>query len=446
MKKFEVAYVPIGVPTFHLESAQKEFDKSVQLLNSLTDGVAAPAEMLLSLDKLNAFLDKINPDLIVLQNITFANSAYASEVLRRFECPVLLWTLREPVIDGGRLRLNSLTGAYSAANTYSFMREEPLQYVFGAPQEDETKAQINAVIRAAKIKKELKSLNIVQVGHTPQGFGFGRAMDVEMLRTFGATLLSIEARELIDTAKGYTDDEIKEYLEKTQNATVGFEKTPEKNRADHARLYKAYEDYVKNNNIGALSSRCWPDFFTAFGTPVCTVLAMLNDMGVAASCEADTYGALTMYIGQKLTGMPAFFGDPVSLDEGENTITFWHCGTAACSLARKDTGAEIGVHCNRKIGPTLEFGCKASDKATIFRIGKDKYGEFRLFICKGKALDKPKQFNGTSVVIEVENAAKDIVVSSVKDGWEPHFAVAFDDISAELISLCEMLGIEVCEY
>lgn len=446
MKNFEVAYVPIGVPTFHLESAQKEFDKSVQLLNSLTDGVAAPAEMLLSIDKLNAFLDKINPDLIVLQNITFANSAYASEVLRRFECPVLLWTLREPVIDGGRLRLNSLTGAYSAANTYNFMREEPLQYVFGAPQEDETKAQINAVIRAAKIKKELKSLNIVQVGHTPQGFGFGRAMDVEMLRTFGATLLSIEARELIDTAKGYSDDEIKEYLEKTQNATVGFEKTPEKNRADHARLYKAYEDYVKNNNIGALSSRCWPDFFTAFGTPVCTVLAMLNDMGVAASCEADTYGALTMYIGQKLTGMPAFFGDPVSLDEGENTITFWHCGTAACSLARKDTGAEIGVHCNRKIGPTLEFGCKASEKATIFRIGKDKYGEFRLFICKGKALDKPKQFNGTSVVIETENAAKDIVVSSVKDGWEPHFAVAFDDISAELKSLGEMLNIEICEY
>ena len=446
MKNFEVAYVPIGVPTFHLESAQKEFDKSVQLLNSLTDGVAAPAEMLLSLDKLNAFLDTVNPDLIVLQNITFANSAYANEVLRRFDCPILLWTLREPVIDGGRLRLNSLTGAYSAGNTYSFMREEPLQYVFGAPQEDETKNQINAVIRAAEIKKALKSLNIVQVGHTPQGFGFGRAMDVEMLKTFGSTLLSIEARELIDTAKGYSDDEIKEYLEKTQNATVGFENTPEKNRADHARLYKAYEEYVKNNNIGALSSRCWPDFFTAFGTPVCTVLAMLNDMGVAASCEADTYGALTMYIGQRLTGMPTFFGDPVSLDEGENTITFWHCGTAACSLARKDTGAEIGVHCNRKIGPTLEFGCKASEKATIFRIGKDKYGEFRMFICKGKALDKPKQFNGTSVVIETENAAKNIVVSSVKDGWEPHFAVAFDDISAELIALSEMLGIEVCEY
>ena len=32
MTKFQVAYVPVGVPTFHLESAQKEFEKSIDLL------------------------------------------------------------------------------------------------------------------------------------------------------------------------------------------------------------------------------------------------------------------------------------------------------------------------------------------------------------------------------------------------------------------------------
>ena len=82
----------------------------------IRDSGVYPEKMLLTIGDLDEFLDKINPDLIVLQNITFANAAYASEVLKRFSCPVLLWTLREPVIDGGRLRLNSLTGAYSAAN------------------------------------------------------------------------------------------------------------------------------------------------------------------------------------------------------------------------------------------------------------------------------------------------------------------------------------------
>lgn len=446
MTEFKAVYVPIGVPTFHLESAQIQFEKSIDLLKSLSDSVEVPDEMLLSIDKLNAFLDGKAPDLIILQNITFANSAYTAEIMRKFDCPVLLWTLREPVIDGGRLRLNSLTGAYSAANTIKQFRDEPLQYVFSSPDEDAVKKQINSVIRAAKMKKQLRSLNIVSVGHTPQGFGFGRALDNEMLKTFGSNLISIEARELIDTAKGYSDDEVNEYLLDAEKRTVGLENTPEKNRRDFARLYKAYAQFVKDNNIGALSSRCWPDFFTAFGTPVCAVLAMLNDLGVAASCEADTYGALSMYIGAQLTGYPVFFGDPVSLDEKENTITFWHCGTAACSLARENTGAEIGVHCNRKIGPTMEFGCKPSKQVTVFRIGKSAEGKFRVFVCKGEALDKPKQFNGTSVVVKTQNDAKNIVVSSVKAGFEPHFAVAYGDIYDELVALSEMLNLEACEY
>ena len=80
---FQVAYIPIGVGTFHLESAQNEFEKSIQLLKSLTEDGVYPDKMLLTLDDLNEFLDGIHPDLIVLQNITFANAAYACEVLKR---------------------------------------------------------------------------------------------------------------------------------------------------------------------------------------------------------------------------------------------------------------------------------------------------------------------------------------------------------------------------
>lgn len=446
MSEFQVAYVPIGVPTFHLESAQKAFDDSIKMLNSLSDAVVYPKEMLLSMDLLNEFLDTIDPDLIIVQNVTFANAAYASEVLKRFDCPILLWTLREPVIDGGRLRLNSLTGAYSAANAIKAFHKEPLNYIFGGTDEKKVENKVKATIRAAKMKYEMQHLKMAAVGHTPQGFGFGRALDLEMLQNFGVTLESIEARELIDVAKSFTEEEIEEYLTDASSKMCGLDATPENNRKDFARLYKAYKEYVVNNKIGALASRCWPDFFTAFGTPVCAALAMLNDLGVPASCEADTYGALSMFLGMKLTDMPTFFGDPVSMDEGENTITFWHCGTAACSLARKDTGAKVDVHCNRKIGPTLDFGCKPCDKVTIFRIGKESSGKFRFFIASGEALDKPKQFNGTSVVVKTDASAEQVVYESVEAGWEPHFVVAFGDISAELEILANMLDMEVQKY
>lgn len=446
MKDFQVVYLPIGVPTFHLESARQEFEKSRALLKSIDGDVKAPEEMLLSLDLLRDFMEGLAPDLIVLQNVTFANAAYAAEVLARFDCPILLWTLREPAADGGRLRLNSLTGAYSAANTIRAFRQEPFTYVFGGPREEQVAEKVKATVRAAKLKAGLRELRLAAVGHTPQGFGFGRALDGELLKTFGVRLESIEARELIDRAKAYGEEEIAAYLRDAADRMRGLEKTPEKNRMDFARLYRAYREYVTENQIGALASRCWPDFFTAFGTPVCAALAMLNDLGVAASCEADVYGALSMYMGMELSGGPVFFGDPVSMDERENTITFWHCGTAACSLAREDTGAGVDVHCNRRIGPTMDFGCRPAQKVTVFRVGRKPDGSFRFFLAGGGALDKPKQYSGTSVVVKTENPSGELVERSVLDGWEPHFAVIYADVTEELAILGNMLSIEVCRY
>lgn len=446
MSNFKVVYVPIGVPTFHLESANDQFNQSVSLLNSLYNHCSYPKGPLLQLDDLKAYMKKEHADLIILQNTTFANSAYATEVIKASDCPVLLWTLREPVIDGTRLRLNSLTGAYSAGNVMHHLGRENFEYIFGAPSDQKVIDTIDATIKAAKLKHDLKSLTIASIGQTPQGFGFGRGLDAEVAKNFGASLESIEARELMTKAMSYAKEDYIDLMEEAKKKTVGLDKLPEENVDGFLRLYKAYKSFIDDNNVGAIASRCWPDFFVEYKTPVCAVLGMLNDIQVAAACESDLYGALSMFAGVELSKEPVFFGDPVSLDEDDNTITFWHCGTAACSLARPDKGSTMGVHPNRKIGPTMEFGCKPADEVTIFRIGRNPDASFRLFIAKGEALDVPQQFYGTSIVVKTENDAGDIVNRSVSDGWEPHFVVIYKDVVKELQIFGRMLGFEVHNY
>lgn len=66
----------------------------------------------------------------------------------------------------------------------------------------------------------------------------------------------------------------------------------------------------------------------------------------------------------------------------------------------------MGVHPNRKIGPVMDFGCEACEHVTIFRVGRKPDGSFRFFIAEGSALDKPKQFNGTSVVVKTWKAPR----------------------------------------
>ena len=446
MSDFCPVFVPAGVGTFHMETAHAYFNESVRLLQEIDPEILVPEDILLSTDLVKAWLADKKPDLVIFQNNTFANAAYMLEVLRNTDCPVLLWTLREPKADGGRLRLNSLTGAYSAASLYRGFRGTAPLYVFGSPDEDSVREAVTAVLRAARLKKEMQSLRIAAVGQTPQGFGFGRALDHEMSATFGAELLTVEVREIIERAKELSPEDSRPFLEKSALSMTGLDKTPEKNLIDYGRLYKAYDEFVKENGIGALASRCWPDLFTSYGTPNCAVLSMMNNDGVAAACETDVYGALSMWIGMKLSGSPVFFGDPVAMDEEENSITYWHCGACACSLARKDTGAVVGVHPNRKIGPAMDFGCQSFGKATVFRVGRKPDGSFRFFIFEGETLDKPKQYIGTSIVVRPQGDARAIVEDSVKAGFEPHFAVIPGHLKETLTALAEMLGLETVRY
>ena len=440
MGGFDVLFIPVGISNFHLPSAKDQFARSCAQVRALCPGAQCPPEPLLDMESLEGWLEGKQPDLVIFLNLTFANGAYAAQAARRFACPLVVWSLREPVLDGGRLRLNSLTGSFSAGNTFrKFGRR--FSYVFGAPEEAQVICGLAVAIRAAELIRDLKSLRIASIGHTPQGFGFGRAMDNDLMRVFGVTLECFEARELMEKARSYSDWEAGAYLERAEGLMVGLDKLPQRNVMDFARLYRAYDDFVAEHRLGALASRCWPDFFTDYGTPVCAVLAALNSALVASACEADTLGALSMYMGMRLTGQPAFFGDPVSLDEEENTLTFWHCGTGACSLAREDTGARVGVQCNRGIGPTMEFGCRPCPAVTVFRVGQDEEGGFRFFLMRGEALDRPKQFSGASVVVRTQCKVKQVVSSAITAGWEPHFAVIYGDVSRELECAGRMLGI-----
>ena len=56
MNGFTAVYVPVGVPTFHLESAREQFERSVAMLRAAEPSVVCPEDMLLSLDALRVYL------------------------------------------------------------------------------------------------------------------------------------------------------------------------------------------------------------------------------------------------------------------------------------------------------------------------------------------------------------------------------------------------------
>ena len=119
---------------------------------------------------------------------------------------------------------------------------------------------------------------------------------------------------------------------------------------------------------------------------------------------------------------------------------------AAPSLACAADGPAVGVHCNRGIGPTMEFGCRGSERVTILRIGREKDGSLRLFATGGEALERPVQYHGTSLVVKTDKPATDLVRWAVSDGWEPHFVIAMADIMEQMRMMALLCGIGYWPY
>ena len=441
----KIVFLPLARTTFSMPDATDSFNKSCQMLEGLVDNLQRPQEMLTSPEMLSDYLTTIDsPDLIIYQCTTFISGDFVTEITRRFNCPVLVWSLREPSIDGGRLKLNSLTGAFSAGNSL-YMQERGYRFIFGNPDDSTIVQSFKQTLSALEMTKKLRELVIGVVGTQPAGFGFGDMDEALLAEKLGARVVREEAASLMKTALAYPSEAFSASLDELKKHTKGWESLFAENREKHARLRTAYQEFVVKNGIKALASRCWPDFFTEYGVPVCSVLSFLNDCGVAASCETDMGGAISMFIGSSLTGGATYFGDPVAIDESCNAIVFWHCGAGAPSLARQKEGANLGVHPNRKIGPTMEFGLK-DGTVTVLRLGKGREG-LRLMAMKGKALDEPQKFWGTSLTFQpATGTPQGKVAALVDDGWEPHFVVAYGDILEELWLMCWFLDIPFMEY
>lgn len=443
--KLNIVLFPLARVNFSMPDAEENFKKSCTLLDTLFGSINKPEGLITSPVMLSDFADTVTqPDLIIYQCTTFVGGDFVTELTRRFDCPIIIWALREPSIDGSRLKLNSLTGAFSAGNSL-YMQGHDFRFIFGNPDELEVSNKIQQIARSLEMVKKLKNLVIGVIGSQPAGFGFGAIDEAQLAGKLGTRLIQTEASGIMKRAATYSADDFSSSLAELKNRANGWEKFPEESLQKHARLRKAYTDFIVENKVGAIASRCWPDFFTDYGAPVCSVLSLLNDTGVAASCETDIGGVISMFIGSELTGGPTYLGDPVAIDESCDGIVFWHCGAGATSLARQKEGPNLGVHPNRKIGPTMEFGLKAGG-ITVLRMGKDQHG-FRLFVMKADALDEPQKFFGTSVTVRPEGGkSAEKIARFIKDGWEPHFVIAYGDIVEELRLLCGFLKIALWEY
>jgi len=448
MVPIKIAFLPLGRPTFDMEAANRCVEESKRLLRSLAASCALPDGLLVSPEAAAAFLKEAlaqgEPEALVVQATTFIDARFIREIMALSELPILLWGVREPRVNGTRLSLNSMTGVNSLSNAM-VSQGRRFALLLGDPTEPELAEDMRRHLNALRIVRELKTLKIGLLGRHPDGFFFSGADPLE-LAAIGPQLVELDLARMFRRAQEVTEAEMQPALQSVAGKVRGLEAIPADSVRKFAQMQTALLKEIRDQGISMVAVRCWPEFYTDFGAAACSTVSSLIDAGIMASCEGDIHGAVTMHIQRQLAGSAPYLGDLVHIDEAKDSGVFWHCGAGAFSLARPDTGARAGLHPNRKLGFTLEFGLKAG-RVTVNRLGPDPSapGRYRMLNLTGEALDEPQKFWGTSVEVGFGQPVRPLFRTLMKQGWEPHYSLVYRDIRDEIRILCEWLDVRTID-
>ena len=117
--------------------------------------------------------------------------------------------------------------------------------------------------------------------------------------------------------------------------------------------------------------------------------------------------------------------------DSDDTGVFWHCGQAPISMCNPKIKPTATIHSNRKMPLLFEFPLKEGI-VTMMRISQS-FGEQKMVLSKGKMIDRPLPFTGTSGVINFDNDTKEVLNNIISYGLEHHIAITYGD-HIELLS------------
>lgn len=434
--------VVIGRPTFDLDSARPLVEAAIAATDPTTI-VAGGGQILQTPEEVVAAVESITSEVgsLVILFASFADSRLAAAAVDHFDeiSDIVLWSLPEQW-TGGRLLRNSLCGANLAAyrivsdgGAVAMLHERPSPAIQRSIENAITRSrrrfQANFVPSPRDLTGEegalvatavgqLHNTSIGVIGDPPLGFE-PCEVDREKLPA-DVSVSRATLGQLFDSAERLLS--VADNEEVSDLRDLGGNESIERAAIERSvALRSGAERLIERRGWNAVAIRCWPECFDDWGGAACATMALLNERGIPAACEADAFGALSMRLMQALSGAPTFLADLVDAEPDGDRVAFWHCGVAPRSLADPDRGVRVQLHPNRRVPLAFDFGL-APGPVTIARISQTG-GTARIVVGEGRIL-AGQPFEGTSAVVRLETPARSLLSRVFEEGLEHHLVLA----------------------
>ena len=447
----KIGILALGRPTFDVQYAKERLTASLNYLSSTNHNILGSCELLLdeqdALNEINKFKNE-DLDFIIIIQVTFTDSSTLLKIASCLEKPIGIWAFPEPR-QSGRLRLNAFCGLNLASHTLG-LNNIPFSWIYENPESiEETKFEIlinsNKSKRPEKtleipslgskkaksIKEKIHNFKIGKIGSQPDGFDTCKYDQKKLIGLCGIKVDEIEIDTFLNNSRNVKSEEIEPTLNKLKKTISCIKEVNQKELILSLKLENSLKKLQEEGAYNAFALRCWPEMFTKYGGAICAPASISTENKVPCACEADVYGAVTQLILQEVSGQPVFLTDIVDIDVDDDTGVFWHCGQAPISMCNPKIKPTATIHSNRKMPLLFEFPLKEGI-VTMMRISQS-FGEQKMVLSKGKMIDRPLPFTGTSGVINFDNDTKEVLNNIISYGLEHHIAITYGD-HIELLS------------
>lgn len=445
MSKLCIGFVCIGRFSFDIKYAHKlakEASKQLQTLDYDWVIFEEIVEIENQAYQLVSELKTKKVDLLITMYGTFGLGTLSQIFTELKDVPIILWGIPEPSLHENKFRLNSFCAIN--LNAYTLKR---LGHQYSYIYDDIEKGiiKLKSLCRVYSSLKKLRTLRVGQFGSSAPGFTPCLCDEINLKMKLGSVIHHVSLLELDFVAKQAIETDIKclasEIHDQSDNCVVTEDEINHSARYFHA-LLKLVEQY----KLDCVAVKNWPELPVISDVMLGAVYSCLTTRGLMCAVEGDIYGVISMVLAFELSGIPPFFADLVSLDQNENTVLFWHGGSAPLQWAkdRKDVKLlrHMGAGGGDKIGTTREFRIVGDGTVTIMRLGECNSG-LRMFVTRGTMqLDCP-YIRGTPMKIRMETQLDLLTGVIMGEGLEHHYIIIAGDYLDDVVMVGKHLNAQI---
>ena len=324
------------------------------------------------------------------------------------------------------------------------------RFVYGRYDDPQEMERIVSYCRASHMKNNLNMSTLGAFGGRGMGQTCGVADPSQWMKTFGVDIDSRDVTELIQTAKGISDEDVKAARRTIQ--PLFQEPVPENEMADRSiRLYLAIKKLVAREGFEFYTIQSFPGMGDDYCATSFAQSMMLND-GVGTSTLSDFNTALVAKLLTDLGDERVYYGDLQHIDKTNNEIKIIGDGACPPSLAGEAgpaTFAEHGIPTEGEAGGlSVQLVCKPGE-GVLARLGRYD-GQFEMVITRCTVFEPPPdQLEARKMESGLPFWPHAFVtahcdIEALLQAWNNEYAVLGygRHLYQDLIAFCELTGIK----